>query len=101
MSMLQILAENRRLIVLRGLQEAIDYTLNEHSLGTVCRHYGNAAGKDILRGDLGFLEQHGLIKVERIDAESGKLWIATLTTLGGEVARGRPWEGVARRGPGD
>lgn len=100
MSMQQILAENRRLIVLRGLCEAIDYTLNEHTLATVCNHFGNHAGKDILRGDLGFLEQHGLVRIERIDAERGKLWIATLTELGDEVAKGRPWVGVARRGPG-
>lgn len=98
MSLRGIIDEDRRLVILRTLNEADHYRLNESLLERVLATVGvMPAGRDVLRGHLSWLEQNGLVTVEKITVEHGEqLWIATATRAGTEVARGRPYPGVAR-----
>ena len=99
MSMAETLAENRRLIMLRALDEA-GFSANETVLKTVTEHWGHQPTRDLIRADMTFLDAHGLIRLEKIDAQNGQLWIAHLKTAGQEVAQGRVHPGIARREPG-
>ncbi len=93
-----LIAEDRRLVILRLLSEADRYTLNESTLRTAAAHIGHHAGRDEIRADLEFLERHRLVRLERLDVASGVLMVAHLSGDGEEVAGGRPHVGVARRG---
>jgi len=99
MSFGELLAENRRLIVLRALTEVARFEANESVLRLGLQQFGHHVGGDIVRADLEFLERHGLIVVERIRVERGELWVAKLTGAGEDVAKGDATHvGVARRG---
>jgi len=99
MSMHEILDADQRLVALRLLTEADGYSLNESVLKTGLQHLGHRVGGDIVRAHLEFLARHGLVGVEKIRVERGDLWVATLTALGEDVARGNTTHvGVARRG---
>jgi hypothetical protein len=98
MSLHQLLAEDRRLVILRSLLEADQYKLNESLIERLLNRVGVLAyGRDQVRGLLAWLEQNGLVSIERLAMESGKeLWVATATKLGTEVAQGRLYPGVSR-----
>lgn len=101
MSFKDLLTEDRRLVILRALAEDHGYRLNESVLKKVLAHIGHDVGRDIVRADMTWLEQHGLLQIERLTAGAspGELWVAKLTEPGAEVARGRPHPGVARPSP--
>jgi hypothetical protein len=94
-----ILREDRRLVVLRCLAEAMEYRLNESVLQTAIGRITHRCSRDELRADIGYLERHGLVLVQKLPLQSGELWLATLTPAGHDVARGQPHEGIARPGP--
>ena len=101
MSLTKVLTEDRRLVILRTLSEVPGYNLNEAILRQALAQIGHPeASKDLVRADLQFLSEHGLIRIARLAMPSGELWIATLLEDGDAVANGRPHEGVGRRGPG-
>ena len=101
MSLTRVLAEDRRLVILRTLSEVPGYRLNEDVIRQAVTAIGHSeASKDFIRQDLRFLEEHDLVRREDMALPSGTLWIITLTTAGGEVARGRHHEGVAHLQPG-
>jgi hypothetical protein len=58
-------------------------------------------GRDQVRSTLTWLEQNGMLALEKLasGASAGELWVATLSKLGGEVARGRSWPGITRPSP--
>jgi hypothetical protein len=99
MSMAEIMAENRRLIMLRALDES-GYAANETVLKSVVETFGHHPSRDMIRADFTFLAEHGLIRLEKLAVQSGDLWVAHLLTPGQEVAKGRVHPGVARREPG-
>jgi hypothetical protein len=99
MSMQETLAQNRRLIILRALDEA-GYKANETVLKTVTETFGHRPTKEQIRADFSFLSEHGLIRMETVPTQTGEIWIAHLLTAGQEVAQGRVHPGVARREPG-
>ncbi|PZW46855.1 hypothetical protein C8P66_108134 [Humitalea rosea] len=99
-SLAEILAQDRRCVVLRALQEDHDYSLNEDTLRSVLASFGHGVIKrDLIRADLAWLEEQRLLRVEKLAAASGELWIATLTADGAAVAQGAPHPGVARPQP--
>jgi hypothetical protein len=98
MSFVETLAENRRLIILRALDEA-GFSANETVLKQVTESLGHQPTRDLIRADLTYLAEHGLVKLEKLDVQSGQLWVVRLTTPGQEVAQGRVYPGVARREP--
>jgi hypothetical protein len=100
MSLETVLAEDRRLVVLRVLSEA-GYAANESVLRKSLAAYGHQIGADIVRADVQFLADHQLVRIEKLHPPSGELWLVHLTSAGNEVAEGRAHPGVARRGPGE
>ncbi len=92
------LAEDRRLMVLRSLCEATGYNLNEGVLKKALHHLACIVGADQVRADAVWLEEHGLVEVEKLVGPSGELWIVRLTSAGQDVAEGRQHPGVARPG---
>lgn len=101
MSLQQTMDEDRRLVILRCLSEAHEYSLNESVIEKEVRRLriGNV-DRDLVRADMAWLETHSLVSVDKLAAgTSRELWAATLTKMGAAVARGRPWPGVARPSP--
>ena len=96
----EVIAEDRRLAALRTLDEAPSSQLNEGALQHVLGHLGHTVDRDMLRADLAWLKTHNLVRVEELEVPRGKLWIATLTGAGADVANGRSRHlGVARPDP--
>lgn len=93
------LAEDRRLIILRALLEDHDYALNEGVLKAVLRSMGHSVTGDMLRGDVQWLVDQRLVRVEEIVGATEMVRIVRLAELGGDVARGHPHPGVARPSP--
>ncbi|GGG30886.1 hypothetical protein GCM10010964_18520 [Caldovatus sediminis] len=100
MSFADLLAEDRRLVILRALAEDHDFSLNDGTLKRVLAHFGHGVSRSMVRGDLQWLADQRLLRLERIGGGGGELWVATLTEDGADVARGRPHPGVARPAPG-
>jgi hypothetical protein len=98
-SLTEVLMKDRRLVVLGTLSKM--QALNEGVLRQALVSIGHSeAARDLIRADLQFLENHGLIRVEKLPMPSGELWVAHLLEAGLDVANGQPHEGVARRTPG-
>jgi hypothetical protein len=93
------LAEERRSVMLQAMDETTDYRLNERSAHVVLGHFGLHAGADEVRADLMYCETHRLITLAKIPSGEREVWVATLTPLGQEVARGRAHVGIMRPGP--
>lgn len=101
MSLTEVFAKDRRLVILRTLSEVDAFSSNEGVLRQALNHIGHPeATKDLVRADLEFLGRHGLIRIDRLSMPSGDLWVAHLLDDGLAVANGRAHEGVARRTPG-
>ena len=92
----EVFAEDRRLATLRTLGEAEGYRANETVLRAVLDGFGHKVARDVLRADLVWLEQHMLIRIEKIEAPSGEVWLAHLKEAGRAVAEGRFHPGVAK-----
>lgn len=93
-----LLAEDRRLIILRALAEDHDYSLNDFVLKRALASLGHEVSRDMLRGDLTWLKDQRLITLRELD--DGAIWVARATEDGIDIARGRPHPGVARPAPG-
>jgi DNA-binding transcriptional ArsR family regulator len=93
-----LLAEDRRLIILRALAEDHDYALNDSVLKRALASLGHEVSRDMLRADLAWLKDHRLTTLRELD--DGVIWVARATEDGVDVARGRPHPGVARPLPG-
>lgn len=102
MSLTNVLAEDRRLVALRLLSEG-GFRASESVLRKGLDFFGHRISHELMRADLEFLREHGLLRIEALHPPSGgELWLAHLTDAGDEVARGvSVHPGVARRGPGD
>lgn len=87
-----------RLHALEILTDASDYTANEVVLQDRLRvEYGHTVSSDRLRSDLAWLDEQGLVIVQK----PGGIHLATLTLRGMDVARGASTiPGVARPRPG-
>ncbi|MBI5659884.1 MAG: ArsR family transcriptional regulator [Nitrosomonadales bacterium] len=93
------LAKNARLRLLQMLAEKSAYTDDEVALqAKLASRCGHALGRDRVRTELVWLEDQGLLVLQR----PGGIMLATLTTAGLEVSGGvgrNP--GVAAPGPGE
>jgi len=90
---------DQRLAICQLLEQDPDYSHNEHvlkqALGMLMAHH---IGSDLLRNHLNWLEEQGLVTVDRDSVPT--LWIAKLTVRGQDAALGRiRIEGVARPRP--
>lgn len=92
-----ILAEDRRLTILRALAEDHDYSINDFVMKRALAALGHDVSRDMLRADLKWLEDQRLVTLRRMDHDA--IWVATATEDGVDVAGGRPHPGVARPMP--
>ena len=97
MSLETLISSNIRLILLRAMEEAPGYSLNESILHTVVGRFGHNVSRDVIKTELSWLREQGLISTEEVVG----YYVATLTTRGADVATGRSSiPGVERPSPG-
>ncbi|GAB0119463.1 VpaChn25_0724 family phage protein [Acidisoma sp. 7E03] len=99
MSLGEVLARDRRRMMLACLKEDPGYALNERSLRMMLEHIGHNLSSDQLRDEALYLETHLLARVEKLPTSIGELWLLHLTEKGLDVANGTPHPGVARPAP--
>ena len=97
MNYAEMVEADRRLVILKLLQDSAGYACNEHLLGALLGSFGHLVPSDRLRTDLAWLAEQSLIQV----AEVGGIEIATISQRGLDVANGRAHvPGVKRPTPG-
>jgi hypothetical protein len=97
MSLRDIVSEEQRLALLRILHQAPGYSANETILRRGAEAVGPTISHDEVRAHLGWLEQQALVRLDKLPTGAGaQLWVAILTSAGGDVARGVHHHGVAR-----
>ena len=88
--------KDQRLVILRSLVEA-GYDANESILDDCLALYGHKISRDLVRTHLNWLEEQGLVKIERL---GNGFMIATITQRGVDVANGEAVvDGVKRPSP--
>jgi hypothetical protein len=91
------IAENRRICILRILEVAPEYAANDSVMQTALERFGFPESRDQVRTDMAWLAEQALVTVDRL---AEHVWVARLTTRGGDVAKGRVTvPGVKRPGP--
>jgi hypothetical protein len=75
---------DRRLVILRGLAECVQYCANSYLLQRYCDAVGHVVSHDRLAQDLAWLKEQGLVTLG-----SAEVATATLTARGLDVATGR------------
>lgn len=85
MSFAEHLAADRRLAILRILDAAPEAEASEATLQLALRDYAHAPSVDVLRADLAWLAEVGLVQATEI----GGLLIARITPRGADVAHRR------------
>lgn len=92
------LAEDRRLCILRLLEQSAGYQANDSLLATVVQDFGFGASRDQIRTDIAWLKENILVEIEEI----ATVQIVTLTQRGVETAQGIvTTPGVKRPAPRD
>jgi len=92
-----VVTEHLRITILRLLVERSDYTLNDSLLRDLVPQYGFRPSRDVLRTQLAWLEEQGLVSLE---CNNG-CHVAQLSDRGEEVAKGyATCPGVKRPSPG-
>jgi hypothetical protein len=76
--------EDRRLVLLRSLVDMGGFEANESILEQCLAIYGHACGRDVVRTELAWLAEQGLVSIRDV---SGCM-VATLTGRGSDAARG-------------
>jgi hypothetical protein len=88
---------DRRLVILKGLEAAVQYRANALLLRRYCDALGHVVSADRIEADLQWLREMDLVHLE---AASG-VTVASLTVRGQDVASGRATvPGVQRPMPG-
>lgn len=97
MSYPEMMAADRRLVILRLLAQTSDYTSNSSVLQMGLEQFGHSVSRDQLHTELSWLAEQGLLSV----SEVATVRIAQLTRRGLDVSAGRSQvPGVQRPGPG-
>ena len=91
-----IFTKDQRLVILRSLVEA-GYDANESILDDCLALYGHKISRDLVSTHLNWLEEQGLVKIERL---GNGFMIASITQRGVDVANGEAVvDGVKRPAP--
>ncbi len=91
------ISQDRRLVILRILAEMPTYQANSSVLHTVLSQWGHDPSRDQVKGELRWLEEQQLVKIE--DVSNGAVLVAKLTERGADVAADRARvDGVKRPG---
>lgn len=96
MSFEEHLAEDARLVILRGLADETDGRLNEIALTRLLDTFGHRRSREWVRTQISKLRELGAVSVD----EAGTVLIATITRAGTDhVERRSVIDGVARPSP--
>jgi Fe2+ or Zn2+ uptake regulation protein len=96
MAMAELLQQDRRLVVLRVLNESVGYTANESILDQALEAYGHLISRDTVKADMFWLEEQALVSLKDMN---GTL-VATIKQRGIDVAKGQASHpGVKRPSP--
>lgn len=96
MSYEQLEAERRRLRILKILKKDNNYTVNETLLKITLKACGFAVGRDLLRTEMAWLKEQGLIEINTFEgSQVAKLAMRGLDAAEGDVVV----PGVARPEP--
>lgn len=96
MALKDILTQDQRLVILRSLMDA-GYDANESIISDCLDLYGHDISRDLVRNHLNWLEEQGLVSVQRL--QDGYM-VASITQRGLDVAQGRTFvDGVKRPRP--
>lgn len=87
MSYKQFVAEDRRLVILRLLDEDPGGSHNHAVLQQALKGWGHTVSRDVVKGDLAWLAEQGLVTVSMI-GDGDAYHVATLTDRGADVASG-------------
>lgn len=94
----EILDTEQRLAICELLEQDPDYSHNEQVLKRAMDMYGHNVGTDLLRNHVTWLEEQGLVTIDKTTLPN--LWIIKVTARGQDVALGRTQiPGVARPRP--
>ncbi len=98
MTVATVLIEDRRLRVLKAIQQMGDDRLSEIILTRALKADGYPADFDTIRADFTWLERQGCLRVERLPTDSrDEIWVGVLTAAGSRVADGvQMVHGIAR-----
>lgn len=87
MSWNEYVTEDRRLAILRTLDCAEGYSMNESVLQAALERLGHKVSRDRVRTDIAWLAEQGLVESELV--ANGTVTVAKLTTRGQDVAAAR------------
>lgn len=82
----EIFRQDRRLTILKMLAGASGYQANQYLLHMALPDMGHDVSEDVIRGDLDWLAEQGLVTVRELD---GGLVVAKLSKRGDDVQSGR------------
>jgi Fe2+ or Zn2+ uptake regulation protein len=84
-SFTDLLAQDRRLVILRFLNEDQDRTLNTSILQDALNQVGHGCSRDCVETEVAWLAEQGLVMIDRV----GPVTVVTLTGRGQDVAEGK------------
>jgi hypothetical protein len=97
MSFADVMEQDRRLVVLKGLEASAAFKAAQFVLQRYVEQFGHVVSVDRVKGDLAWLAEQGLVNVVTPEG----ITVATLTQRGLDVASGRAVvPGVTRPAPG-
>ncbi|MGP5553508.1 VpaChn25_0724 family phage protein [Psychrobacter celer] len=85
--MVNVITADQRLALLQALV-ACNNDANQNILQTCLAQYGHSIGMDLVRNHMLWLEEQGLVRINRLDAGASELFVATITQRGLDVANG-------------
>jgi repressor of nif and glnA expression len=85
MAMQKIMQEDRRLVMLRSLNELAGYEANESIINQCLEAYGHNISRDVIRAELAWLDEQQLITLRDV---AGYM-VAKLNSRGADVATGK------------
>lgn len=85
MSFAEFQEQDRRLTLLKALENAAQYRANAFLLRRFCDSFAHVVSADRIEQDLAWLAEQGLVAIERPQGVT----VATLTARGLDVATGR------------
>lgn len=83
--MINVITADQRLALLQALV-ACNNDANQNILQTCLAQYGHNISMDLVRNHLLWLEEQGLVRINRLDTD--RLFVATITQRGLDVANG-------------
>ena len=85
--MSNIIIADQRLALLQALV-ACNNDANQNILQTCLAQYGHNISMDLVRNHMLWLEEQGLVRINRIDANGSEFYVAMITQRGLDVANG-------------